>query len=85
MSSDQRSVSLAQLSSVAALQPNTSINGTITTASTHSGGSNRTMRLPTTSTGGCRSIERAINDPPTANMTPIAGNTMLSQGQPTVW
>ena len=61
-SSGQCNASLAQLSSVAALQPNANINGTITRASTHSGGNSRTMRLPTTSTGGWFPNDRAINE-----------------------
>ncbi len=67
------------------LQPWASISGTITTASTHTGGSSLRIRLPTTSTGGVCSIDRAAREPPIANMTPIAGKATLSHAHPTVW
>src|SRR5690606_41645521 len=49
------------------------------------GGNSPTMRLPPPTTAGWLPTERAINEPPTANMTPIAGNTMPNHGHPIVW
>jgi hypothetical protein len=51
----------------------------------HTGGSSRRIRDTTTRTGGRRSSELAINEPASANITPIAGTRRCSQGQPTVW
>lgn len=70
---------------VAGRQPSHRSTPRMTVAKTHSGRSSRRARLRMTAPAG-RASERAISDPASANMTPIAGKTMLSQPTPVkVW
>ncbi|SCE34929.1 hypothetical protein GA0115246_114962 [Streptomyces sp. SolWspMP-sol7th] len=67
-----------------ARQPAYSIAGTSRAAKSHSGGSSRRSRPRITDTAG-RASERAMSEPASANITPMEGNTTLSQAQPKTW
>ena len=58
--------------------------GTKNAASTQSDGSSRRSRRPTAETPE-RSSDAAISDPASANITDMAGKTMVRNAQPVVW
>jgi hypothetical protein len=66
-------------------QPATSMTGTTTRPSSHIGGSSRRSREVTTFPAARLSSEPAVSEPARANMMPIAGSAMDSQGQPKRW
>src|ERR1019366_8010603 len=69
------------------VQPATSMVGTATRPSSHTGGNRRMQRFFSTRHGlpGERSSEPAMRDPARANMMPIDGKRIGSQAHPNTW